>query len=102
MTRTGVFNVSYRQVFYTPLSSNNCTHACTIPPRSGFSMELGAVLTVLIATYLAIPVSTTHCITGATFAVGLCNGDTKVCATDQPQTMGKYQPLSRPSWTCKD
>lgn len=42
-------------------------------------MELGAVLTVLIATYLEIPVSTTHCITGATVAIGLCNGDTKVC-----------------------
>lgn len=40
-------------------------------------MELGTVLTVLVATYLEIPVSTTHCITGATVAVGLCNGDTK-------------------------
>ncbi|KXS19448.1 phosphate transporter [Gonapodya prolifera JEL478] len=43
-------------------------------PSRGFSMELGTSLTVLTASYLGIPVSTTHCITGATAGVGLCNG----------------------------
>lgn len=44
-------------------------------PSRGFSMELGAAITVIMATRLAIPVSTTQCIAGATVGVGLCNGD---------------------------
>lgn len=40
-------------------------------------MELGAALTVVIATRLALPVSTTQCITGATVGVGLCSGTYK-------------------------
>ncbi|GAA5802329.1 hypothetical protein HPULCUR_007793 [Helicostylum pulchrum] len=43
-------------------------------PTRGFSAELGAALTVLTCTKLGLPVSTTHCITGATAAIGLCNG----------------------------
>jgi sodium-dependent phosphate transporter len=43
-------------------------------PSRGFSAELGAALTVLTASKLGLPVSTTHCITGATAAIGLCNG----------------------------
>lgn len=44
-------------------------------PSRGFSMELGSAITVIMATRLALPVSTTQCITGATVGVGLCNGD---------------------------
>jgi sodium-dependent phosphate transporter len=43
-------------------------------PSRGFSMELGAAITIIMATKLALPVSTTQCITGATVGVGLCNG----------------------------
>lgn len=43
-------------------------------PSRGFSMELGAALTVVIATRLSLPISTTQCITGATVGVGLCSG----------------------------
>jgi phosphate/sulfate permease len=43
-------------------------------PSRGFCIELGAMFTVMIASRLGIPVSTTHSITGATVAVGLCNG----------------------------
>jgi phosphate/sulfate permease len=43
-------------------------------PSRGFVIELGAMFTVMIASKLGIPVSTTHCITGSTFCVGLCNG----------------------------
>ncbi|KAF2091131.1 phosphate transporter [Saccharata proteae CBS 121410] len=43
-------------------------------PSRGFSMELGSAITIIIATQLAIPVSTTQCITGATVGVGLCSG----------------------------
>ena len=46
-------------------------------PSRGFSMELGSALTVVMATRLAIPISTTQCITGATVGVGLCTGDIK-------------------------
>lgn len=44
-------------------------------PSRGFSMEFGASITVVLASYLGIPVSTTQSITGATLGVGLCNGE---------------------------
>jgi sodium-dependent phosphate transporter len=44
-------------------------------PTRGFSMELGSAVTVVMATRLALPVSTTQCIVGATMGVALCNGD---------------------------
>lgn len=49
---------------------NNLTYHS---PSRGFSMELGAALTVVTASKFGFPVSTTHCITGATAAVGLAN-----------------------------
>ncbi|KAI8138499.1 phosphate transporter [Fennellomyces sp. T-0311] len=51
---------------------NNITR---LTPSRGFSAELGAALTVLTASQLNLPVSTTHCIVGATVGVGLCNGN---------------------------
>lgn len=44
-------------------------------PSRGFSMEFGASITVVLASYLGLPVSTTQSITGATVAVALCNGE---------------------------
>ncbi|KAI9796362.1 MAG: Na+/Pi symporter [Piccolia ochrophora] len=46
-------------------------------PSRGFSMELGAAITVVLATRLALPISTTQCIVGATVGVGLCTGTLK-------------------------
>jgi sodium-dependent phosphate transporter len=46
-----------------------------VSPTRGFSMELGAAITVLLASRLALPVSTTQCLTGATIGVALCNFD---------------------------
>ncbi|KAF2467938.1 phosphate-repressible phosphate permease-like protein [Lindgomyces ingoldianus] len=43
-------------------------------PSRGFSMELGSAITVIMATRLKLPISTTQCICGATVGVGLCNG----------------------------
>jgi solute carrier family 20 (sodium-dependent phosphate transporter) len=43
-------------------------------PSRGFSMELGAATTVILATRLGLPISTTQCITGATVGVGLTSG----------------------------
>ena len=44
-------------------------------PSRGFCIELGAMFCVMVASRVGIPVSTTHCITGATVAIGLCNGN---------------------------
>ncbi|OLY78018.1 Phosphate-repressible phosphate permease pho-4 [Smittium mucronatum] len=53
---------------------NNITY--TTPSR-GFSAELGTALTIMTASQIGLPVSTTHCITGAIVGVGLCNGDVR-------------------------
>lgn len=42
-----------------------------LTPSRGFSIEIGAAITVLIASRIGIPVSTTHCQVGATMGVGL-------------------------------
>ncbi|GJJ72268.1 solute carrier family 20 (sodium-dependent phosphate transporter) [Entomortierella parvispora] len=47
---------------------------CYVSPSRGFSLSLGTSLTVLTCSKLGLPVSTTHCITGATTSVGLCSG----------------------------
>lgn len=44
-------------------------------PARGFSIELGAAVTTVMATQLSIPVSTTQSAVGATVFVGACNGD---------------------------
>jgi sodium-dependent phosphate transporter len=46
-----------------------------LSPTRGFSMELGAAITVLLASRLGLPVSTTQCLTGATVGVALMNFD---------------------------
>ncbi|GME85207.1 unnamed protein product [Ambrosiozyma monospora] len=46
-------------------------------PSRGFCIELGAAITVVMATRLSIPVSTTQIATGCTVFVGLCNLDVK-------------------------
>ncbi|KAI0565835.1 Phosphate transporter [Gracilaria domingensis] len=42
-----------------------------LTPSRGFAIEIGAAITVLIASSVGIPVSTTHCQVGATMGVGL-------------------------------
>lgn len=42
-----------------------------LTPSRGFSIEIGAAITVLIASRIGLPVSTTHCQVGATMGVGL-------------------------------
>ncbi|KAG2205043.1 hypothetical protein INT46_010059 [Mucor plumbeus] len=49
---------------------NNITY---FTPSRGFCAELAAALTVLTCSQIGLPVSTTHCITGASAAIGLCN-----------------------------
>lgn len=44
-------------------------------PTRGFSVELGAAITVLLASRLGLPVSTTQCLTGSALGVALMNYD---------------------------
>jgi PiT family inorganic phosphate transporter len=44
-------------------------------PTRGFSIEMGAAITVLLASKLGLPVSTTHCLVGASLGVALMNYD---------------------------
>lgn len=46
-----------------------------VSPIRGFAIELGAAITVLLASRLGLLVSTTQCLTGATVGVALCNLD---------------------------
>jgi inorganic phosphate transporter, PiT family len=46
------------------------TRLTRLKPRSGFSAECGAASSILIATCLGLPVSTTHVVTGAIAGVG--------------------------------
>ena len=46
-------------------------------PSRGFAVELGAAVTVLLASGLGLPVSTTQCLTGAVMGVALMNYDLK-------------------------
>jgi len=57
------------------IMSNLGNRITLMSPSRGFSMELGSVIAVVVATRLELPVSTTQCITGAIVGVGLCNGD---------------------------
>ena len=45
-----------------------------LTPSRGFSAELSAALTIVIASRLGIPVSTTHTLVGAVLGVGLARG----------------------------
>ncbi|KAG0202232.1 hypothetical protein BGX33_009811 [Mortierella sp. NVP41] len=47
---------------------------CYVSPSRGFSLSLGTSLTVLTCSKLGLPISTTHCITGATTSIGLVSG----------------------------
>jgi phosphate/sulfate permease len=40
-------------------------------PSRGYSVELGTALTVLVASFLGIPISSTHCVVGAVISVGI-------------------------------
>ncbi len=45
-----------------------------LTPTRGFSAEFGAASTILIASKMGLPVSTTHCVVGAVLGVGLARG----------------------------
>lgn len=50
------------------------THITELTPSSGFAAELAAATTVVIASGLSLPVSTTHTLVGGVLGVGLARG----------------------------
>jgi PiT family inorganic phosphate transporter len=46
------------------------TRLTRLKPRSGFCAETGAAISILLATWLGLPVSTTHVVAGAIAGVG--------------------------------
>ena len=45
--------------------------ACKLTPSRGFSIEMASTSIILVGSRLGIPLSTTHCQVGATYAIGL-------------------------------
>jgi PiT family inorganic phosphate transporter len=45
-----------------------------LTPTRGFCAEFGAALTILIASKLGMPISTTHCLVGSVLGIGLARG----------------------------
>ena len=50
------------------------TKITELTPTRGFSAEFGAAATILIASRLGLPVSTTHILVGSVIGVGLARG----------------------------
>lgn len=50
------------------------THITELTPSSGFAAELAAATTVVLASGLSLPVSTTHTLVGGVLGVGLARG----------------------------
>ncbi|MBI5274134.1 MAG: inorganic phosphate transporter [Chlamydiales bacterium] len=50
------------------------TKITELTPSRGFCAEFGAATTILVASKMGLPISTTHCIVGAVLGIGLAKG----------------------------
>ncbi|CDF40152.1 unnamed protein product [Chondrus crispus] len=64
-------------LFGRPVMETVGTKITKLRPTMGFSVELSTAMTVLIASELGLPVSTTHTLIGCIVAIGISNGDRK-------------------------
>ncbi|KAI8578098.1 hypothetical protein K450DRAFT_211996 [Umbelopsis ramanniana AG] len=70
----GGIGIDVGLVLYGYRTMRTLGHKITyLSPSRGFAVELATAFTVLTCSKLGLPVSTTHCVTGATAAVGLMN-----------------------------
>lgn len=70
----GGIGIDVGLVLYGYRTMRTLGHKITyLSPSRGFALELATAFTVLTCSKLGLPVSTTHCVTGATAAVGLMN-----------------------------
>lgn len=64
-------------LFGKPVMETVGKNITKLKPTMGFSVELSTALTVLVASEMGLPVSTTHTLIGCIVAIGLTNGDRK-------------------------
>lgn len=69
-----------------------------ITPSTGFTIEIGSACTVLLASKLGLPVSTTHCKVGSVVFVGYVNGKNKDVSTDEKSVNWKLFGAIAISW----
>lgn len=62
-------------IFGRPVMKTVGTKITKLQPSMGFSVEFSTALTVLLASRLGLPVSTTHTLVGCIVALGISDGD---------------------------